>query len=363
MDTIKISSFQLFALIYLFEVGSAILVGIGSSAKQDAWIVILLGLISGLLMFLIYHRLFLYYPNLLLTSYVQIIAGKFIGRFISFIYIIYFIYDASRILRDFGELLTTTIYTETPLFVINTLMILISIYAIHKGLEVLARVGELYFIIVYLISILGFLLVIASGLIHLDNLKPILENGYIPVVKSSMRESILYPFGEMIVFSMILPQLNESKKAKKVCLSAILLSGINLIITTIINIAAIGVNFYVQSPFPLLSTIRSIPFGRLDALFILYLVVGGFFKITLFFYAAVYGVADLFRFKNPRTLIFPIGMIILFASMVIASNSAEHFKEGLNVFYLFYPVEIIIPSLLFLIAHFQNRNKQLKVKA
>jgi spore germination protein KB len=36
MDTIKISSFQLFVLVFLFEVGSAILVGIGSSAKQDA---------------------------------------------------------------------------------------------------------------------------------------------------------------------------------------------------------------------------------------------------------------------------------------------------------------------------------------
>ncbi|MBT2728654.1 GerAB/ArcD/ProY family transporter [Bacillus sp. ISL-75] len=94
----------------------------------------------------------------------------------------------------------------------------------------------------------------------------------------------------------------------------------------------------------------------------LYLVIGGFIKITLFFYAAVYGVADIFRFKNPRTLSFPIGMIILFASMVIASNSAEHFKEGLNVFYLYYPVEIIIPSLLFLFAHFQYR-KQLKAKA
>jgi spore germination protein KB len=362
METTKISSFQLFTLVYLFEVGSAILIGIGASAKQDAWIVILLGLMSGLFMFLIYHRLFLYYPDLPLTSYVQKITGKFIGRFLAFIYIIYFIYDAARVLRDFGELLTTTIYTETPLFVINTLMILTSMYAIRKGLEVLVRVGELYFIIVYLLTILGLLIVIIAGIIHLDNLKPILENGLIPVVKSSMRESILYPFGEMIVFSMILPHLNKSNWAKKICLSAILLSGINLTITTIINISTLGVDYYVRSPFPLFSTIQSISFVRLDVIFMLYLVIGGFFKITLFFYAAVYGVADLFRFKNPRTLSFPIGTIILFASMVIAANTAEHFKEGLHVFYLFYPVEIIIPFLLFLLAHFQNR-KQLKVKA
>jgi spore germination protein KB len=352
---IKISSFQLFTLVYLFELGSAILVGIGSSVKQDAWIVILIGLMSGLLMFLIYHRLFLYYPDLPLTSYVQKLTGKFIGQILGFIYIIYFIYDASRVLRDFGELLTTIIYTNTPLFIINILMILVSIYAIRKGLEVLARMGELYFMLVFLMSILGFLLVIFSGFIHLENLKPFLENGYIPVLKSSMNESILYPFGEMIVFTMILPQINESKKAKKVCLLAILLSGIDITITTIINISSIGVDSFVRSPFPLLSTIRKIQFLRLDVLFMLYLVIGGFFKITLFFYAAVIGVADIFRFKDPRTLSFPIGLVILFASMVIAVNSAEHFKEGLIVSYLYWPVEIIIPIFLLVIAYFQNR--------
>ncbi|MBM7652107.1 GerAB/ArcD/ProY family transporter [Neobacillus cucumis] len=363
MDKTKISSFQLFALVYLFEMGSAILVGIGASARQDAWIVLLLGMISGLLMFLIYYRLFLYYPDLPLTSYIQKLTGDFIGRILCFIYIIYFIYDASRVLRDFGELLTTTIYTNTPLLVINMLMILTSMYAIIKGLEVLVRVGELFFIIVYLISIVGFILVVFSGLIHLEYLKPFLENGYIPVIKSTMRESILYPFGEMIVFSMILPQINEYKKAKKICLTAILLSGINIIITTIINITVLGVDSYIRSPFPLLNTVRSIPFGRLDVLFMLYLVIGGFFKVTVFFYAAVYGVVDLFQIKNPRTPIFPIGLLILFASIAIAINSAEHFKEGLNVKYIYYPLEIFIPFFLFIIAHFKNRNEQLKVKS
>lgn len=363
MDKIKISSFQLFALIYFFEIGSAILVGIGSSAKQDAWIVLLLGLISGLAMFLIYHRLFFYYPDLPLTSYIPKITGKFIGRILCFFYIIYFIYNASRILRDFGELLSTTIYSATPLLVINTLMLLTSMYAIHKGLEVLVRVGEIFFIIVYMISILGFVLVLFSGIIHLDPLKPVLENGYLPVLKATMRESVLYPFGEMIVFSMILPHLNDEKKAKKIGLSAILLSGVNLIIATLINIAVLGVSSYTRSPFPLFNTVRSIPFGRLDVLFMLYLVIGGFFKITVFYYAAVYGVADLFRFKNPQTLSFPIGFMILFVSIVIASNSAEHFKEGLNVGYLFYPVEIMIPSILLIIALFQNRKKKLNVKS
>jgi spore germination protein KB len=44
----KINAFQLFVLIVLFELGSAIVVGLGMQAKQDAWLAILIGMAGGL---------------------------------------------------------------------------------------------------------------------------------------------------------------------------------------------------------------------------------------------------------------------------------------------------------------------------
>lgn len=363
METIKIKPYQLFVLIFLFEMGSAIVVGIGSSLKQDAWMAILFGMAGGVALFHIYHQLFVYYPELPLTSYAQKIAGKFIGRIIGILYIVYFIYLSSRVLRDFGDLLTATIYSETPMFVINALMILTSIYAIYKGLEVFARLGEIFFMFIYLMAVTGMLLVLFSGLIHLQNLKPVLENGIMPVIKTTFTETITFPFGEMVLFTMILPHLNERKKAKKVCLSAMILSGINIAITAIINISSLGSDLLERSPYPLLSTISKIELlnflERLDVFFILYLIIGGFIKITLFFYAALVGAADIFQFKNPRKLTFPIGIIILFASITIATNYPEHIKEGLQIvpIYLHWPFQIIIPSILLVIAFFRNRKK------
>ncbi|MED1471752.1 GerAB/ArcD/ProY family transporter, partial [Bacillus salipaludis] len=58
MDKIKISASQLFVLVFLFEMGSSILFGLGANAKQDAWIAILLGLAGGLIVFFIHNRLF-----------------------------------------------------------------------------------------------------------------------------------------------------------------------------------------------------------------------------------------------------------------------------------------------------------------
>jgi spore germination protein KB len=364
LEKIKINPYQLFVLIVLFEMGSALVVALATDAKQDGWITLLLGMSGGIIIFFIYYRLFKFYPDIPLTSYVQKIIGKFLGRILAFMYIIYFIYIAARVLREFGELLTTTIYASTPLLIINALMILTIMYSIHKGFEVIARVGELFFIMVYILAILGFLLVAFSGLIHLENLRPILENGLMPVIKVAVAQTITYPFGEMIVFTMLLPFLNDKKKAKTVCITGMVLSGINITISAVINVATLGVDLYARSPFPLLNTVGKIEIGnfiqRLDVFFMLYLMVGGFFKITIYFYAAVMGAADIFRFKDQKKLCLPIGMMILFSSLAIASNYAEHTKEGLRfiTIYLHYPFQIMIPMMLLVIAFFRNRKKQ-----
>ncbi|QCJ42351.1 spore gernimation protein KB [Bacillus sp. S3] len=365
MEKAKIKASQLFILVVLFEMGSALLFIPGFQAKQDAWLAILLGLAGGLALVLIYYRLYTYYPDLPFTSYVQEITGKWIGRLLSLLYIIYFMYFATRVLRDFGELLTTTIYFNTPLIVINSLMMLTIIYGVHKGIEVIARMGELLFGVIYLMAFAGAGLILFSGIIHLEYLQPVLEHGWRPIFIAFLRETSARPFGEMVVFCMLLPYLNDQKKAKAACLGGIILAGINVAITAAINVATLGVDLFLRSNFPLLTTIGKIQLAnfieRLDVLFIIYLVIAGYFKISLFFYAAVIGATDLFKFKTHQKLSFPFGLIILFASITIASNYAEHLKEGLETvpIYVQWPFQIIIPFILLVIAFFRNRKKQI----
>jgi spore germination protein KB len=366
MEKAKISPKQLFVVVVLFEMGSAILVGLASSAKQDAWISILLGMLAGILLFLVYHRLFLFYPDLPLTSYIQKIVGKWVGRTLALMYIVYFIYLAGRVLRDFGELLTSTIYTNTPMVFLITVLLVTIAYAIHKGFEVIARVGEIFFGVVYLMAIVGFFLIIFSGLIHLENLRPMLENGIVTILKTTMRETLTFPFGEMIVFTMLLPYLNKPKKARMMCILGMVLSGVNITIASIVNIATLGVDLFVRAPYPLLATVGKIQLAqfieRLDVLFMLYLMIAGFIKVAIFYYAAVIGTADLFQFKNYRKISLPIGMIVLLAAIVMAQNYMEHIKEGLQVvpIFLHWPFQIIIPVTLLGIAYIREKLKQKK---
>ncbi|MEH7119924.1 GerAB/ArcD/ProY family transporter [Neobacillus vireti] len=361
MKKLQINSYQLFVLIVLFELGTAILFGPGATAKQDAWIANLLGLTCGVLLFLVYYRLFTYYPEIPLTSYVQKIIGKWLGGVIAFCYVSYFLYQSSRILRDVGELLVTTIYTNTPLLVLNFVMILTVMYGVYKGLEVVARVGEISFMGIYLMAILGFFTILFSDILHLGNIRPILEYGWSPVLKTVIRSTLNFPFGEMVAFTMLLPFLNKQERVLKVCLGGIILSGINLTITAVINVAVLGVDFYIRSPFPLYNTIRKVELTtfiqRLDVFFMLYLIVAGFFKLYVYFYVAVIGAADLFKLKDHKTIIFPLGGFILMGSITIASTYSEHIKEGTMVIpYLFHiPFQVVIPVILLVIAFVKRK--------
>jgi spore germination protein KB len=240
---------------------------------------------------------------------------------------------------------------------------LVIIYAVSKGIEVVARTGELFFFFIYFLAITGFFLIVFSGLIDINNLKPILEQGIVPIARVVFTQTLYFPFSEAIVFSMLFPYITKRKSVKKIGLFAIGLSGINLAITMAINIGVLGVDLTARSQFPLLSTIQGIQVAefleRLDVFFMISLVICIFFKVSIYFYAAVASTAVIFKIKEPSMLTYPMGMVVLFMSVTIASNYAEHLKEGLKFVtrYLHPFFLIAIPLLLLGIAFFKNRNK------
>ncbi|MEH7612078.1 GerAB/ArcD/ProY family transporter, partial [Gottfriedia acidiceleris] len=111
----SISGYQYFCMIFLFEIGSTSLVGITPGVKQDAWISLIISLFIGCMVFFVQIKLFKIFPEYPLTKYVQFILGKYAGKILAMIYIIFFIYIAGRILRDLEDLLTMTLFTASSL--------------------------------------------------------------------------------------------------------------------------------------------------------------------------------------------------------------------------------------------------------
>ncbi|MGJ7919868.1 GerAB/ArcD/ProY family transporter [Neobacillus sp. LXY-4] len=372
MNQVKISPFQFFCLVFMFELGSSIVVGLGLQAKQDAWLAILLGMANGIPLYLIYYYLFTQYQYISLTSYIQKILGKFLGIPLSFVYILYFFYIASRVLRDFGELMITSTLNETPLLAVNGFMIVIITYGILCGLEVIGRTGEFVFFIMMVLIFFAIASLFSSGLIKLENLAPFLESGWKPVISTVYKQTYTFPFGEMIVFTMILPYLTKPQSGWKVGIYGIVASGVILSFTIALEIAILGVNGVATSPFPLLETISRVEIGdfiqRLDVIVVATLIFGVFLKIMVFFYSGFAGVTEVLKLTKKKHKVIgtlAVSLLILFYSILMAGSFPEHIEIGLEKVpvYLHLPLQTGIPVLLFIITIIRKGLSNIKVES
>ncbi|PEJ58488.1 spore gernimation protein [Bacillus sp. AFS002410] len=360
---LSIGAYQFFSIIFLFEMGSATLVGLAAGAMQDAWISVLIALGSGCLIFCIYIKLFEMYPEIPFTKYIQSILGKFTGKILAMIYILYFIYIGARVLRDFEELLVITLYNASSLISIGILLMFLVMYAIFKGFEVFGRACELLFVLTIIITttIIGFEMI--AGLIKIDNLRPVLEVGWKKILMETYPLAVTFPFGEMVVFTMLLPNLKKPDYAWKIGIPGLIFVGLVLTLITMLNICVLGANTLQRATYPILTSVSYINIAdfiqRLDSVLVVIMVIGGFIKIAVFFFCAVIGAGDLFKIKKADTLTYPIALIMLVCSVWMAPDYLEHYKEGLDIvpYFLHIPLQILIPLVLLVIALIQNKAK------
>ncbi|XZF75336.1 GerAB/ArcD/ProY family transporter [Bacillus sp. AL-1R] len=352
---LNISGFQFFCMIFMFGVGTSPPVEIYARAKQDGWISLLLGLIAACLIFVVYIKLYELFPDIPLTKYIQIILGKYIGKIFALIYILYFLYITASTLRDFEDLLTITLYNASSLISIGLIMMLLIMYAISKGLETFARSCEFIFIIIIILVFIFIGFEIISKLIQIDNLRPVLEHGWKPVFKA-FPISFTVPFSEILTFTMIMPHLKKQELAIKVGIPAFIFSGLILILFAFLNIAILGPAVIERTVYPLLTSVSYINIAdfiqRLDTFIVIIAVCNAFVKITVYFYCAVSGAADLFNIKKSDQLVYPLGIITVLCSLWVASSFLEHHLEVTHLipYLLHFPLQIIIPvSLLFIV--------------
>ncbi|AFC29240.1 spore germination protein KB [Paenibacillus mucilaginosus 3016] len=362
MQKAKINAGELAALMLLFEMGTSVVVGVGMQAKQDAPLAILIGMASGLLLFLIYDSLYRRHGNLSLVGWLQAGFGRPLGGLAAMLYMLYFFYIAARVMRDFGALLLSSILPLTPMAAVHLVMVLPVMYACLLGIETIGRVGEIFLSIVVFLGVLSLLLLIASNVLQWENLLPPLEHGWKPVLKTAFPLTTTFPFGELVVFTMLLPCLNHPRLARKTGLTVILISGFALSSIITLNISVLSLYGAENTTFPLLRTLGKIRLGefieRLEVIAIVTLIIGGFFKITIFLYASIMGFTELFHIrKRRRELTLCLGALLFLYSLLMTDSFIKHIEVGLKIvpLYLHLPFQVVLPLLLLALTWVRGR--------
>jgi spore germination protein KB len=348
----NISLTQLFVLIFNFLLGSSIVIGIGKEAMQNAWISILLMTFIGMGLMYLYYSINSLLPNKNLFEILEYCFTRPISMLLSLGYVVYFLYAATRVMRTFGEMITTAILPNTPIEVISFTIMLVVAYILYLGIEVLARVSEIFtpYTVVFIILLLIFLI----PNIEFHYLQPILGVGIKPIIDSMFPHMLLFPFGELIVFSVIVSSVNKLEKGKKVSLIAVLTAGIVLVIATILMIITVGADAFQYSNFPMLSAARLVSLGnfleRIEIIVVFVMTLGVVTKVSVYVYCGLKGMEYIFRLPY-RYFTVPISMLVSCFSILIAVNYGDHLKtlKSPIIIYYYVTMQLIIPIMTIII--------------
>ncbi|MFZ5631568.1 MAG: GerAB/ArcD/ProY family transporter [Bacillota bacterium] len=319
-------------------------------AGRDAWLTPLLATAPGIYLALVISALGRRFPGQTLIQYLQSVLGSWPGKITGLFYLFFFLHTNGVIIREFSELMVTMVMPRTPPVVFHVTILLLCAWAVRGGLEVLARTVEVIFPLMLFIFAAAVLLTVKD--MHLENLLPVLENGFKPVIRASL-DPIGWR-GEIILLAMFLPCLDRPGEGGRCAVAAVVIIGIILVFDAVANTAVFGPAVG-RMTFPTFSLIRQVSIAnfleRIESVHVAIWVLGMFGKIALFYYAAVLGAAQLANLKDYRPLVLPVGVILAALATLVAANSqevVEYIVRGWPPFSFVF--EYIIPTILLALA-------------
>ncbi|TCZ74010.1 spore gernimation protein [Paenibacillus albiflavus] len=346
-----ISNRQFILLVALITIGDSILVLPAitvSAAKQDGWISALIGLAVGLVIISLFCKVGKLYPQLNLIESIQQIFGKWVGTIVSFVFLTYPFLSAVTHIRETGDFIVTEIMPETPIQAILILWSCVFTMAVQLGLEVIGRIGEIFFPWVMFLFLIFIVFLLSE--IKIDNIKPFLENGLRPVIHGSLTFTA-FSFMELVGFLMIFPYVKHPNKIQKGFIQGALIGGITLVILIVISILVLGPDLTARSTYSSYTLAMKVRIGsfleRVEIILAIMWILTTFFKIVLNIYIVNLGLAHLLKLSEYRVLIFPLIVIIIALASIIVPNTT-YFGILVSQYWPFFDLTfaVILPLLL-----------------
>jgi len=349
----QINSRQLIIFTALFTIGTSLLVipsHLSSIVKQDAWIASIWTCCLNIAYLLLYIILINKYPNHNLLQIVEIILGKWIGKLVSWLYIMFFALLTIFLLKFLGEFMKTMILPSTPTWFVDITFITVIMIGLRYGITTFARSAELFFPIVII-----FLTIITISLFtygDYSKLLPIGEYGVLSIFEAGLKMST---FQEHICLLMTLSFFRTTghRTAARSLLIGAMLGFFVLITFSVVTIIILGSYNTAHALYPVFVVVKKISIGgffqRIEILMIGVWFLAVFVKVYITYLASLIGMAGTMNIGNYKPLILPLGVVLVVYANIVYPNTATLLDFGstwLSVGLLF---GFFIPLLLVII--------------
>lgn len=347
-------------MMLLFIMGSTLILGIGSEAKQDAWLAIIIGTFLAVPIMTLCARLLTLFPDKNLYEIITAIFGNFLGRIIALIYIWYAFHLGAMVLRNFQEFIKIVTFPETPQFVPIMMMGILCIWAVKEGIEVMGRFSQLVTII--LILIISVVVLLGMKVANFNNLRPVLYNGFGPVMDSAF-SIFSFPFAETVLFLAIFDYKKERNNSYKMYYYSLAIGSFFTLLISVRNIIILGPDFIDQVNFPSYAAVSLINIGdflqRIEITVSVVFLFAGFVKISVCLLAVSKGIDFLFKIGNYRQIVAPVGLLMMVTSCFIYQSFMEMKEFAFTIYkYYTFPFQVILPVIIWITAEIKAKQKK-----
>ncbi len=302
---------------------------------QDAWMIVLIAGVFGVLYGYFVMSVGFRHPDKNLVEHSINILGPWLGRVVAIIYALFFLHLSACLILSFGSLLITETMPETPLAVLNVLLVLIAAYGAYLGLEVFTRVNE----IIFPLSLVVLMAIFAIGIpdMNFELLKPFFTHTPSQMMRASMVLFALYAEGTFVL--MIIPSLPKSNMTWQIAFPVALILSFMMLADVGALIAMFGHEDVERMVFPTYEFAKVVRLGgfleRIESLLVGVWVGTVGLKVTAFYYVSALALAQALNLRDYRPLILPYAFILMVLSLIGWSDTNEITRYLINYFPLF----------------------------
>lgn len=288
------------------------------AAGTGAWIPLLVTTVIAMIIGYIFTFLGYVHKEKTIYDYSILLTGKLAGNILIFIYIIYFFSLFAMESRISSEIIHLAIMVKTPPSILVLVFLIVTFYGVTKKLKGVARICELYGIIIIIFGLIINATIFTQG--DLVNLRPFIPPlGITAYLKAIPNAIFALLVGVETIALIPFSKKTNDKKVFRYVAFIIIIIGLLYISAVEACISALGVDNIIYYDDALLSTIRRINIealeflSRLDGLFIFTWIMTIFTTILIYAYSTVFLLSKWFKkisFNKLAVIVIAIGFYI-----------------------------------------------------
>lgn len=311
---IKITNGMFMAIIINLVYAKAIGLTQGSMAREvgsDMWIATILSAIQGLLVMLLVVYVIKKLPDKDIIQHSEQLLGKWFSKFIAVLVFIFFLLAFGGIMATFVYHIKDFFLPESPILIVVLAAVLIGVYGIFFGLEVISRMALLG---VFSILCLNILILFGS---HEDfdirELLPILQSGVLDTIWASRHNNADWAIATMMAL-MLLPYVKKKDVWERAGISGIVFGCLFVVIWPILEAGVLTAEVTAQYFVSCMQMARSAHIGvffhRYEMIMIAFFALSAITQIMITLLCASVALQRIMGLKDYRPVILPTAILL-----------------------------------------------------